>query len=117
MKILYNPQRSDNRFIYTFANDVINVEYNVFDWITKEIFDEELEIFKDVEVWEVIESHYDTFDFSSMPDGKLDSVETHLPINPIISAERIDGELKVELINLIGKNATNEERFPDWIDV
>lgn len=56
----------------------------------------------------------DTFDFSSMPDGKAEGIQSTLPINPVVSAERVEGMLSVELINYIGKAATEEERFPDW---
>ncbi len=43
----------------------------------------------------------DTFDFSGTPDGKLDvqSVETTLPVQPIVRAERVDGELTVEVLD------------------
>lgn len=56
----------------------------------------------------------DTFDFSGMPDGRAENIETTLELNPIISAERKDGVLYVELLNYTGKDATEEERFPDW---
>lgn len=91
MRIKYNPQRSDNRLNYTFDGEVIHCIY-----------------IENGEKWR------DTFDFSTLPNGKLTDLSTTLPINPIISAERVDGELKVELLYFHGADATHEERFPKW---
>ncbi len=43
----------------------------------------------------------DTFDFTGTPDGELDmeSIETSLPVQPILSAERVGGELNVEVLD------------------
>lgn len=87
MQVLYSPQRSDNALRYEFDGEVITVYLN----------DEQ-----------------DMFDFSQVPEGKLKAVETTLPINPIVSAERKEGVLYVELLNFIGEDATEEERFPKW---
>lgn len=61
----------------------------------------------------------DTFDFTGMPDGSIDimSVETTLPFNPLIQVERVEGVLFVELINPIPYDATEFQRFPEWIEV
>ena len=61
----------------------------------------------------------DTFDFTGMPDGQLElsTLETTLELSPIISAERIDGVLYVELLNPISDDATEFQRFPEWIEV
>lgn len=61
-----------------------------------------------------VDGKTDTFDFSSLPDGKLEEIKTTLPINPICNAARVNGNLRVELINYIDEEATYEERFPDW---
>ena len=92
MKILLSPQRSNNIIGYSFGKDKIIVKYN---------------------------NKIDTFDFFDMPNGRLeaDKIKTKLDINPIISAERKEGVLYVELINFIGVNATEEERFPSWKEV
>lgn len=66
----------------------------------------------------------DAFDFSGFPNGVMpmfdefgkETVKTELEINPILSAKREDGELKLELVNYIGVEARYEERFPNWID-
>lgn len=87
MKVLYSPCRSDKKIKYDINGEIIKV---TFQGVT------------------------DTFDFTDTPDGKLDSVKTNLKINPIISAERVNGELKIVLLNFIGQDATDEERFPDW---
>lgn len=43
----------------------------------------------------------DTFDFTGTPDGKLDvdSIETTLPVQPILAAERVDGQLTVTVLD------------------
>ena len=98
MKILFSPQVRDNdRIKYTFKDDVIEVEFK---------------------------EKADTFDFTDFGEGRLQMfdeqgnnlIETELDENPIVNAERKDGELYVELINFIGADATEKERFPEWID-
>lgn len=61
----------------------------------------------------------DTFDFTGLPDGEIDSsmVETILEYNPIIRAKREAGVLSVEIMNFIPEDATEEEKFPEWIEV
>ena len=90
MQVLLSPQRPVN------GEDKINYEFES---------DKIIATFKGVT---------DTFDFSSMPDGRAENINTILEVNPIISAERKDGVLYVKLVNYIGEGATNEEKFPDW---
>jgi len=57
-----------------------------------------------------------------LPDGELDrredtQIKTILPVNPVISAKRIDGILYLELLNWIGKDAPYESRFPEWCEL
>lgn len=56
----------------------------------------------------------DTFDFSTMPDGIAGPITTTLPHNPIIWAERVDGVLSVVLLNPIGPDALDTEKYPEW---
>lgn len=65
----------------------------------------------------LINGESDTFDFSAMSDGVLDEIVTTLPYSPIISAEKENGVLSVVLLNPIGEDATEEEKFPEWIEV
>lgn len=67
----------------------------------------------------------DMFDFTDFPDGELvirdnesgeDLLDTSLSINPIWSVKKEDDILYVELLNYIGLDASQTERFPDWID-
>lgn len=90
MFIKLSPVRSDKTISYEFYGEIITV---------------------------TIDEQVDRFDFSEVPNGRLEEVETSLPLNPIVSAERIDGELYVELINFISSDATEEERFPEWQEV
>lgn len=91
MRVFFSPQVNDNEKIkYSFNGEIITVEYK---------------------------NQIDEFDFSGLLDGELIGVETILPIEVIISAKRVDGELFVELLNYISENATHEELFPEWIEV
>lgn len=98
MKILFSPQVNDKRIIYEFDGEIIRAE---------------------------IGEHKDAFDFTGVPNGRLQIVdpesgdfllENNLPVNPIISAEKKDGVLYVELLNWISEDASESDRFPDWID-
>jgi hypothetical protein len=94
MRILMSPQvRADEkRFEFEFSGEAITA---AFDDIT------------------------DVFDFSGFPDGEVDfsMIETVLEYNPILKATKVDGILSVELLNFISEDATEEEKFPEWIDV
>jgi len=41
----------------------------------------------------------DTFDFSQMPDGKSTDIESTLDPCPVLSAERVNGELTVKMLD------------------
>lgn len=90
MMIKYSPQFSDREIEYVFEGEKITAIFN---------------------------GESDTFDFSQFADGHVDNIETTLPFNPIISAERVDGVLYVELLNFIGEDATENEKFPKWQEV
>ena len=94
MKIRYSPCVSfdEKNFTYVFDGEKIEV---AFDGVSE------------------------IFDFEGFPDGEMDSslVETVLKHNPIISAKKVDGILSVELLNFISEDATEEEKFPEWIEV
>lgn len=92
MKVLFSPQVGidDSKFAYSFDGEIITATFN---------------------------GDTDTFDFSEMPNGNANDITSDLTINPIISAKRVDDILYVELLNLIGEDATEEEKFPEWIEV
>jgi len=92
MQIKYSPQRSDSIIKYSFSGEVITA---------------------------VMEEVADTFDFSAMPDGQaiMQEIETILPVNPILFAKRESGVLWLELLNYIGPDANEAERFPEWQEV
>jgi hypothetical protein len=97
MKVLYSPQ------------------LNEADTLTYEFMDEKIIANLNGEI--------DTFDFTDFPDGEVsvggreESVTTTLPICPLIRATKENGVLSVTLLNFISKDASYEERFPDWIEV
>ena len=94
MKILKTPQVSfdDRRFDFEFSGEIITVSFDGIE---------------------------DTFDFTGVPDGDVDfsMIETTLAYNPILKAQRVDGTLSVELLNFISEDASEAEKFPEWIEV
>ncbi len=90
MQIKYSPCRSDDSLVYTFDGEKVIVNYN---------------------------GQEDIFDFTEMPDGVAENIETTLPLNPIISAKREEGILYLELLYFHGPNPTHEEIFPTWMEV
>lgn len=94
MRIIKRPQIrfDDKRFLFEFDGELITA---TLDGVT------------------------DTFDFSGLPDGEIDSsmVETILMLNPIIGARREAGTLSVELMNFISEDATEAEKFPEWEEI
>lgn len=94
MLVRWSPQRSDRQFSYQFDGEVITATYN---------------------------GETDTFDFSILEEGDkadVQNIETTLPVNPIISATRENGEVKVELLKYHGNLQAGAE-YPntDWQEV
>ena len=93
MKIKYSPQFNEQDSVsYQFEGDVIRATVN---------------------------GETDTFDFSSMPNDSIaHTIKSSLPIVIVCEAKKdSSGELWVTLFKPISFNATEVERFPDWIDV
>ncbi len=98
MRVLYSPQLNERDTLeYLFEGDKITVTFN---------------------------GEVDVFDFTGMSDGFANSYDrrnqtiiTTLPINPVIEATKKNGILSVTLMKFIGEEATDEEKFPDWIEV
>lgn len=118
MKIKYTYVRSDDVIKYDFQDDIIVVEHISNELVFGKTLDEPTQL-------EEVGRYEDTFDFSDMPNGKLEIldsqtgellVETTLPENPIESAERIDGELWVQLVVFFGGNEIDDVRNLDWFD-
>lgn len=94
MRIKFIPQRNDNSLEYQFEGEKITATYN---------------------------NITDEFDFSHLEEGDkadVENIETTLPINPIISAIRQDGELRVKLLKFHGNLQAGAE-YPntDWQEV
>lgn len=101
MKILYTPVFEPRQKLhYSFENSIIKVELKYLD-----------EDKHDVGI--------DTYDFSQLRFGdEIESIETTLPINPIVEIERNnEGVLEVIVLNFIDENATEDEKFPKWVEV
>ena len=103
MQTYLSPIRSDQKLTYQFSGETITA---------------------------TLDNQTETYDLSFIEEGqKIRPVEydeaenetihipSNLPIHPIISAKREGGVLCVELINTIGRNASHEEKFPEWKEV
>jgi hypothetical protein len=103
VQILLSPCRSNKTITYQFAGETITA---------------------------TLDNQTETYDLSFIVEGqKIRPVEydetgnetihisTNFPFHPIISAKREGGVLCVELINTIGINASQDEKFPEWKEV
>lgn len=103
MQIYLSPIRADQKITYHFSGETITATYNNLTEIYGLSFIEEGQNIRPIE--------YDD-------DGKQTiHIPTNFPFHPIISAKRKNGVLYVELVNFIGKNASQEERFSEWKEV
>ena len=59
----------------------------------------------------------DTFDFSKVSELNPRQIKTILPVNPVVHVERVSGVLQLTLINYINEEATETERFPQFMEV
>ena len=99
MIVHFSPQRNDDKLEYIFKGETITATLN---GIT------------------------DTFDFSSLQEGdevarneetgELE-IETCLPILPILDARRENGQIIVTVLKYHGKDAPENERFPEPLEV
>ena len=83
----YNPEKS---IAYTFGSDSFIAE---MDGVT------------------------DTFDFSKVSELDPRHIKTSLPVNPVVRVERVGGVLQLTLINYIDEEATEAEKFPEYMEV
>lgn len=98
MKILFVPQVNEvDTLIYEFVGDKIVATFN---------------------------NEVDEFDFTDMPDGAIarsygrdPEIISTISINPVIEVKREKGVLYATLLNFITLNATEEEKFPKWIEI
>lgn len=91
MRVLFSPQVRENKIEYKFTENMVIVMYNDMS---------------------------EKYDFSGMPDGVADSIESEVfDFNPVLSARKENDILYLELINFIGADATEEEKFPEWFEV
>jgi len=99
MIVHFSPQRADKTLKYIFKGETITA---TLDGIT------------------------DTFDFSSLNEGdevarneetgQLE-IETILPLLPILDAKRENGQVVVTVLKYHGKDAPENERFPEPLEV
>jgi len=102
MKIKFSPQISDNKIQYSFDSEKITAVYNGL----SESFD--LSMLDGAFIQLITDEQL----LTQMQYFKTNEI---LPFMPIINANRIDGILCVELINFISLDASEEEKYPDWI--
>lgn len=76
MKIIEVPQRSDMVISYEVKGEILEV---------------------------TIDNTNEAFDFTGLPDGVMEEIETmSLLVNPILSASKVDGVLTVEILRFYG---------------
>lgn len=121
MLIKYSPQRADKLINYDFEEEIISAIYSYTAQkevlVVEEIeIDGEIQEIHKVQTITVEMEEVEIFDFTCFEeDGIAENIEIEtLPFNPIISALREDGELKVELLYFYGKKPTHAELFPQW---
>lgn len=92
MKILYSPIVWDKNIEYAFGAEKVSV---TMDGVT------------------------DEFDFTTLPDENtaISDILVATLTQPIVSVKRINGETYVTVLNPISDDATEEEKFPEWIEV
>ena len=112
IKRKFSPVRSDDKLEYAFTGDVITVTHKKVQEPTT-TFDTEG---NPTTVTPAPIITVDSFDFTGLPDGEADVslIQTTLPVNPFVSAKRVNGVLELVLINYHGANASEAERFPQW---
>lgn len=97
MFVLYSPQVNETDTLeYTFDGEKIIANYN-----------------NQVDEFDFT----DTVDGQAMSYGREPSIVSELPIQPVIDAVRTNGVLKVTLLKFITSDSTEEDKFPDWIEV
>ena len=99
MIINFSPQRNDDKLEYIFKGETITATLNgvtdIFDFSTLQEGDE-------------VARNEET--------GELE-IETCLPILPILDARRENGQIIVTVLKYHGKDAPEEERFPEPLEV
>lgn len=93
MKFKYVPQRNDINQTEIFEGEVITITQD---------------------------SLSEVFDFTDFPEGaELTDIETILPINPIVSAKRIDGTLYIGILKPHGNLLEEGVEYPntEWQEV
>ena len=78
INLIETPQRADNKAEYITNNDILTVK---------------------------IDDTTEVFDFTGLTEGRAEEIiaET-LPINPVISAEKIGDTVNIKVIRFYGKN-------------
>ena len=56
----------------------------------------------------------DTFDFSGLPDGEAADIISVLDPCPVLSARRVNGELRVTLLRAIGPRPSDPQELESW---
>lgn len=93
MMIFKTPQFNDQQRIQYAVSD------NILEATTFNLIEEELK--------EVV-----YFDLSTIEEGK-----PYIAHYPVISASKLEGVLKLEVLHFIGEGASEDERFPEWQEV
>lgn len=92
MKILYSPQ----------VNEIDNLTY----------------VFEGDKITATLNGETDVFDFTGFPIGRVENIQSMFSYTLVLDANRdTNNVLHVVLLKFIGRNATEEARFPVEVDV
>lgn len=87
MRVKYVPQRRDEEIAYIFDGERITA---------------------------TVDGQTDTFDFSGFPDGEAVEIISLLDPCPVLSAHRMNGEMHVTLLRVIGPRPSDPEELEAW---
>lgn len=86
-----------NTLEYVVDGEVVTVTYRTYEYGTVNEETGEKEVVVATEAT-------DTFDFTGVPDGVLGDVETTLPVEPIVSGEKVNGTLTLTVLDWSNAN-------------
>ena len=87
MIVTYVPQRTDRSVRYSISDEAVTA---------------------------TIGGVSDTFDFSELPDGEAADIISGLDPCPVLSARRVNGELRVTLLRAIGPRPSDPHELESW---
>lgn len=99
MQVVFIPEESENLLEYKIHDKIVEAMLRIY-------------LGDNLDNEPMYYNQSDLFDFTDAPDGTLTGVETELPICPIIGATVREGNLIIELMQFVPKNASLTQMVP-----